>query len=96
MLIADIVLIEVILPMAIERPKTKFADNINIYKAEIIATLRLDDKTKALELLNNYITTLDSYNLDNIKSDNSWESLRDYIIFEKTWAEKMIIKLNGM
>jgi hypothetical protein len=58
--------------------------------------LRLDDKTKALELLNNYITTLDSYNLDNIKGDNSWERLRDFIIFEKTWAEKMIIKLNGM
>jgi hypothetical protein len=72
------------------------ADNINIYKSEIIATLRLEDKAKALELLNNYITTLDSYNLDNIKSDNSWERLRDFIIVEKTWAEKMIIKLNGM
>ena len=72
------------------------ADNINIYKSEIIATLRLEDKAKALELLNNYITTLDSYNLDNIKSDNSWERLRDFIIVEKTWAKKMIIKLNGM
>lgn len=72
------------------------SDNINIYKTEIIATLRLNNKVKVLELLNNYIAVLDSYNLDNIKSDNSWESLRDYIIFEKTWAEKMIIKLNGM
>ena len=45
------------------------ADNINIYKTEIIATLRLNNKPKALELLNLYITTLDSFNLDNIKSD---------------------------
>ena len=72
------------------------ADNINIYKTEIIATLRLNNKPKALELLNLYITTLDSFNLDNIKSDNLWEKLRDFIIFEKNWAEKMIIKLSGM
>ena len=72
------------------------ADNINIFKTEIIATLRLDDKAKALELLNQYITTLDSYNLDNVKSDSAWEKLRDFIIVESTWAEKMIIKLNGM
>lgn len=81
---------------SINKAKQLDAGNINIYKTEIIATLRLDDKAKATELLNQYITTLDSYNLDNIKSDNSWEKLRNFIDLEKNWANKMVVKLNGM
>ena len=71
-------------------------DNINIYKSEIIATLRIDDKHKASELLNQYIKILDNYNIDNINSDSTWDAIRDFIISEKEWAKNMSIKLRGM
>ena len=80
----------------IEKAKILDGQNINIYKTEIIATLRLEDKAKAIELLNQYIVMLGEYNLDEIKSDSTWDSLRNFLISEKRWADKMIIKLNGM
>lgn len=70
--------------------------NINVYKAEIIATLRLDEKAKALELLDNYITILDSYDLSIIHSDNYWDNVMTFVTSEKQWASQMKIKLNGM
>ena len=72
------------------------SENINIYKTEIIATLRIDDKAKAFELLEQYIARLSSYDLENIKSENTWDNLRNFIIAEKAWADKMRIKLSGM
>ncbi len=80
----------------INKAKQIDAENINIYKTEIIATLRLDDRGKAIELLNQYITKLNSYNLDNIESDKTWDKLKDFVVVEKDWAKKMIVKLNGM
>ncbi|MBQ7899093.1 MAG: hypothetical protein IJ307_04495 [Bacteroidales bacterium] len=71
-------------------------DNINIYKAEIIATLRMDDKARAMDLLSSYIATLDSYNLDEIKSDKYWDTMRQFIYSEKRWANQMRLKLSGM
>lgn len=70
--------------------------NINIYKTEIIATLRLGEKTKAIDLLNQYISTLNSYPLENVKSHASWDKLNNFITNERSWASKMIIKLKGM
>ena len=80
----------------IEKAKTLDNKNINIYKTEIIATLRLEDNAKAIDLLNQYIAMLGEYNLNDIKSDKTWDSLRDFLISEKRWASKMIVKLNGM
>lgn len=76
--------------------KTLNEDNINIYKAEIIATLRLDNIDKAQDLLQEYITRLNNYNLDDIKSDDTWDKLRNFIISEKEWANNMSIKLRAM
>lgn len=80
----------------INRAKQLDANNINIFKSEIIATLRLGDNEKALDLLNQYITILDTYDLDNIKSDRAWEQMRSFIVSEKNWADRMNIKLKGM
>lgn len=80
----------------INQAKQLNSENINIYKTEIIATLRIDDKAKAFELLEQYIAKLSSYDLDSIKSEKTWDNLREFIIAEKSWADKMKIKLSGM
>lgn len=80
----------------IEKAKQVDINNINIYKAEIIAYLRLKERIKAIELLNNYIAKLDSYNLTDIKSDKYWESMMDFINVEKRWATQMRVKLSGI
>lgn len=80
----------------IDMAKLSDPDNINIYKAEIIATLRMDDKARAMDLLSSYIATLDSYNLDEIKSDKYWDTMRQFIYSEKRWANQMKLKLSGM
>ena len=71
-------------------------NNINIYKTEIIATLRLGEKGAAKELINNYIARLDSYNLDEIKSEEYWDTVREFIYTERRWAKQMNLKLGGM
>jgi hypothetical protein len=80
----------------ISQAKAIDENNINIYKTEIIATLRLGDKNAAIELLNNYIARLDSYNLDEIKSDQYWDTVREFIYSERRWAKQMSLKLSGM
>lgn len=80
----------------INKAKQIDSKNINIFKTEIIAMLRLNDKPKAMDLLKEYITTLESYSLNDIKSEKSWDELYKFIINEKDWAQKMIIKLKGM
>lgn len=80
----------------LNRAKQLDPSNINIFKAQIIAILRLKDKSTAIELLHEYVETLDAYKLDGIVSATVWEGLRTFIISEKNWANKMIIKLNGM
>lgn len=80
----------------IDKAKQVDGNNINIYKAEIIAYLRLNDRIKAIELLNNYIAKLDSYNLTDIKSDKYWESMMDFVNVEKRWASQMRVKLSGI
>lgn len=80
----------------IEKAKELENNNINIYKAEIIATLRLNHKEKALELLDSYIDALSMYNLDNIKSNTYWDTVRQFVSSEDRWARQMKIKLKGM
>ena len=80
----------------INQAKAIDGDNINIYKTEIIATLRLGDNITAQELLNNYITRLDSYNLNDIKSDDYWNTVSNFLYTERRWASQMKLKLSGM
>lgn len=80
----------------INKAKQLDSNNINIFKSEIIATLRLDDKEKALDLLSQYTTILDTYDLENIKSDRAWDQMRGFIVSEQNWANRMNIKLKGM
>lgn len=80
----------------INAAKTIDEGNINIYKTEIISTLRSNDIIKAIELLNQYIGILNTYILEDIRSERTWESLYNFIIKEKDWAEKMVVKLRGM
>lgn len=62
--------------------------NIEAYKAEIVAYLRLDDKNTALRLLQEYESIL----TDMQQSDHS----SYFIDTEISWCRNMQIKLNGM
>ena len=55
--------------------------NINIHKAEIIATLRSNQNEDALTLINNYIELLHSMSEDltNIHSDAMWARFKAFI-----------------
>lgn len=74
------------------------SDNINIYKAEIIATLRSEQNEEALVLLNDYIERLHTMGVDlaTIQSDAMWYGLKQYIANEEIWAKNMLIKVRGM
>ena len=80
----------------INRAKYMDENNINLYKIEIIACLRLDDKPRAVELLNAYIDTLDALDYSNIKSPGYWETARIFASSERRWASQMLAKLSGM
>ena len=80
----------------INKAKAIDPNNINIYKAEIIAVLRSGDKEKSLELVNQYIDRLDASSLDEIKSDGAWEVYYNFLTSESIWAHQMVVKLKGM
>lgn len=80
----------------IEKAKMLDPDNLNIYKTEIIATLRLEDKTKAVELLNLYKKRLEDYSLENVNNDSVWANLNRFLVSELDWTNKMIVKLKAM
>lgn len=80
----------------INKAKSIDEKNINLYKIEIIASLRLDDKPRAIELLNAYINTLNGMDFSDIRSANYWEDLIEFVNTEKRWANQMIVKLSGM
>ena len=78
--------------------KTLEPTNINIYKAEILANLRLGDRNKAIELLTTYsdsLTRMQSQ-LTDTESDNTWDTMNKFINTELSWSNKMKIKLHGM
>ena len=80
----------------IDNAKSLENNNINIYKTEIIANLRLENIEKAQDLLQQYIMRLDEFNLDEVRSDETWDRLRDFINMERVWANNMSIKLRAM
>lgn len=80
----------------IDKAKTIQPNNINIYKAEILAELRLKNHSAAKEKLQNYIAFLDLMDeeLPSIKNESMWESRYYFTLHEREWVEKMLIKLN--
>ena len=83
---------------AINIAKSLNSNNINIYKAEIIASLRLKKKAEAQKLLLEYISRLDqmSKSMEEIRSATTWDYTNNFIVAETTWADNMTIKLKGM
>lgn len=80
----------------IEKAKSFNVSDINLNKVEILATLRIGEKTKAMEQIKHYINLLDSCNLSAVNGAKTWESLNGFVVTEKDWANKMLIKLSGM
>lgn len=78
--------------LLIDQAKMLDYKNINIYKTEILVTLRVNDKAKAISLLNSYIELLNNYNTPNIIHDKTI----NYILLEKKWSKDMFVKLKGM
>ena len=74
------------------------AKKVNIYKTEIMVYLRLEDYTKAIELLSSYY---DAANAEIAKlSENNQDLLfKEYDSFlrkEMDWASNMLIKIRSM
>lgn len=82
----------------IQKAKELQPDNVNIYKAEILANLRLSNRQKAEEELNEYRAYMDEMdkNLPSILDESLWSKLYFFTINEREWVDKMLIKLNGM
>ena len=72
--------------------------NINIYKAEILANLRLEKHIVAQELLSQYIQRLNEMELSlkEIESDRAWDNTHNFISTERDWAKRMIVKVKAM
>ena len=72
--------------------------DINFYKPEIIALLRLNMKQQAFSTLEEYRKALknESNHLKEIESDEVWAYWNSYFIKEDTWINNMLIKLKGM
>lgn len=72
--------------------------NINIFKAEILAELRLKNRSGAKSMLDQYSAYLTDTeaSLKDIQHPDIWLGLYNYIISEQGWVRKMSIKLTGM
>jgi predicted Zn-dependent protease len=72
--------------------------NVNIYKAEILANLRLEKHIAAQELLSQYIQRLNEMELSlkEIESDRAWDNTHNFISTERDWAKRMIVKVRAM
>ena len=81
----------------INKAKQIEPNNINIYKAEIIAMLRLDKKHETIRMLEDYVVKLDQL-LEQSRntSDRVYNSAFSFAIPERDWARRMIVKLNGI
>ena len=82
----------------IKKAKKLQPNNINIYKAEILANLRLNRAQQAIEELQEYKSYLNetSNELPSILNQSMWKSRYDFILNEHIWVDKMLIKLSGM
>lgn len=79
---------------SISKAKSLHSNDLNLYKPEIIALLRLNKKAESITVLKQYQTSIkQAYeNLRQIKNDAEWK----YLNSEYSWTENMLIKLNGM
>lgn len=71
-------------------------NDINLYKAEIVARLRMKQKNIAIDLLNSYLEKLNNAisTVDNGRCNNLSEPAFDYFYKEIVWSKNMIVKLN--
>ena len=72
--------------------------NINIYKVEILANLRLKKYAISQELLAQYVQKLNEMeiHLKDIESDITWDANYKFIVSERDWANRMGIKVKAM
>ena len=82
----------------VETAKNIDPSNINIYKAEILANLRLKKFVESQSLLEQYVQKLSEMeiSLKEIESDVTWDSNYKFITTERDWAQRMLIKVNVM
>ena len=82
----------------VETAKTIDPTNINIYKAEILANLRLKNYSASQSLLEQYIQLLNELKmqLKDIESDITWDANYKFVISERDWANRMLIKVKVM
>ena len=82
----------------VETAKSIDPSNINIYKAEILANLRLKKFVESQSLLEQYVQKLNEMeiSLKEIESDITWDSNYKFITTERDWAERMLIKVKVM
>lgn len=72
--------------------------NINAYKAEIIANLRLEKMQETITLLQEYESKLLKMreSLDYTESDQSWDDTNNFTLKELDWIKKMQVKIKNM
>lgn len=82
----------------VQKAKELQPDNVNIYKAEILAELRLKNYQKAIAELNEYSGYLNEMDkvLPTILNESLWKQSYNFTLNERLWIDKMLIKLNGM
>ena len=82
----------------ISKAKAMDESNINHYKAEILGNLRLRKFDVAQQLLQSYISTLNELEmqLKDIESDITWDTNYKFVISERDWANRMLIKVKVM
>lgn len=78
----------------INKAKQIEPDNINIYKSEIIALLRQDQKKRAQQLLEEYVVKLNTLiELNKNTSESRFNATFAFAQPEISWARRMIVKL---
>ena len=82
----------------VETARSLEPTNINIYKAEILGNLRLRKFDVAQQLLQSYISALNEIEmqLKDIESDITWDANYKFVISERDWANRMLIKVKVM
>ena len=82
----------------IDLAKSLDEHNINICKTEILANIRLEKYSVAHELLTLYVQRLNEMELSlkEINSDITWEANHKFILAERDWANRMIVKVKAM
>ena len=82
----------------VNKAKEIDAGNINVYKAEILTTLRLGKKLEAINLLKSYQQKMEEYynSIKEYSGTKMWDEYHNFYLSESDWVKRMLIKLNGM